>query len=183
MPSAHVSLIRPSWSIGASFAKPSRDRVELRRRVQRAVVAALPRVDDHRAAARHVERTRAAFDHRARGLAADASARSPARATPAAACPGRSLVNSPCVSCSVVLPSAHVADSTRISGMPGCRVKSCAMSRIGLPAAACICAPQVVGHRVAVGVLLHVAAHALAPGIGADDSLRACGSPPRPSGR
>jgi hypothetical protein len=45
---------------------------------------------------------------------------------------GRSRVNSPCDSCTVVLPPLHCADSTLISGMPGCRVKSCAICVIGL---------------------------------------------------
>ncbi len=50
---------------------------------------------------------------------------------------GRSLVNSPWLSFSVVRPPLHAAASTRISGMPGCRVKSCAIAVIGLPATAC----------------------------------------------
>ena len=36
--------------------------------------------------------------------------------------PGRSLVNSPCDSCTVVLPPSHAAPSTRMSGTPGCVV-------------------------------------------------------------
>jgi hypothetical protein len=46
-------------------------------------------------------------------------------------------VNSPWENVSVVLPASQVADSTSISGMPGWLVKSAAMSRMGLPAAAC----------------------------------------------
>ena len=45
---------------------------ELLRRVQRAVVTALPRVDDDRAATGHFQRARAALHQRARRLAADA---------------------------------------------------------------------------------------------------------------
>ena len=147
------------------------DRRKFGRRVERAVVPALPRIHQHRAAARHVQRG-LAVHHRARRLGA-ADGPGDHRHVPLQ----RRLVWT--ILGELALGQgqrglAVAARGRRHADQRDARLQREVMGdlRHRLAGRALHRLPQIVRHGVAVSVRLDVVAHAVAPGIGADIGLQ-----------